>query len=62
MEGNMFVAPINSAGWQAINRRVVEWQQIPMLDEHNHNKEYDADLPFSRTEARLEVQKWWWQL
>jgi hypothetical protein len=69
MEGGMLVNPTNRAGWQAINRRVVELQrkthaqnELAALEEQCHKTEHDADLPFSRAEVRLEVQKVWWQL
>jgi len=58
-----------SNGWQAINRRVVDYQrnirtrnELTAIDEHEHKADHDADLPFGRAEVRLEVQKWWWQL
>jgi hypothetical protein len=66
MEGNMSVPFKEGAGWQTIYRRVVEWQRtIHMRDEvmmfSDHDDDHDPDLPFSRAEAQLEVQKWWWQ-
>jgi uncharacterized protein YjiS (DUF1127 family) len=63
----MSIPVINRAGWQTISRRVVEWRRRIgtrnelmtlsdlMLSDH------DPDLPFSRAEAQLEVQKWCWQ-
>jgi hypothetical protein len=69
MEGGMLVSPINRTGWQAINRRVVELQQkthaqneLATLEAQSHKVDHDADLPFSRAEVRLEIQKVWWQL
>ena len=69
MEGNMYTPPVNCVGWQTIYRRVVEWRrrthtenELAVLNEHNHNFDHDSDLPFSRAEAQLEIQKWWWQL
>ena len=70
MEGDMLDTPINRAGWQAINRRVVDLQRTfrsqdrpTAVNEHDHhNVDRDTDLPFSRADVRLEVQKWWWQL
>ena len=69
MEGGMLESPINLAGWQAINRRVLEWQgtirtqnELATLEKQSHKTDHDSDLPFSRAEVRLEVQKWWWQL
>jgi hypothetical protein len=64
MEGNMSVPFKEGAGWQTIYRRVVEWQRIiRMRDEVMmfSDDDHDPDLPFSRVEAELEVQKWWWQ-
>lgn len=63
----MPVPPVNHTGWQAIYRRVVEWQRRIRTDNElmmlsDHDNDHDSDLPFSRAEAQLEVQKWWWQL
>ncbi|HET7806788.1 MAG TPA: hypothetical protein VFL53_21305 [Pseudolabrys sp.] len=64
----MSTLPINRAGWQSIYRRVVEWQrttrtesELAARSERDHNFDHDADLPFSRAEAQLEIQKRWWQ-
>ena len=58
----MSILFINRAGWQAISRRAVEWRQrIGTRNELMMLSEHDPDLPFSRAEARLEVQKWCWQ-
>ena len=58
----MSVPFINRAGWQAIFRRVVEWRRrVRTRNELMMFRDHDPDLPFSRTEARLEVQKWSWQ-
>jgi hypothetical protein len=58
-----------SNGWQAINRRVADLQrkvrtqnEPTAIDEHGRNAVHNADLPFGRSEVRLEVQKYWWQL
>jgi len=59
----MPIPVINRAGWQAIYRRVVEWQRkigacngLMVLSDH------DPDLPFSRAEAGLAIQKSSWQV
>jgi len=58
----MSIPFINRAGWQAIYRRVVEWQRrIGTRNELMMLSGHDPDLPFSRTEVGLEVQKWCWQ-
>lgn len=58
----MSVPFINRAGWQAIFRRVVEWRRrVRTRNELMVLRDHDPDLPFSRAEARLEVQKWSWQ-
>jgi len=66
MEGNMPIPPVQRAGWQAIYRRVVEWQRRTRIDselsDQVYDHEHDSDLPISKAEAQLEVQKWWWQL
>lgn len=71
----MLDIPSNRAGWQAINRRATDFQRNTRIrneqraiDEHDDyvnrdtdlHADCDTDLPFSRTEARLEVQRWWW--
>ena len=65
----MLDSPSNHAGWQSINRRVVDFQrntrirnEPTAIDQHDHHVDRDTDLPFSRADVRLEVQKWWWQL
>jgi hypothetical protein len=58
----MFIPFIDIVGWQAISRRVVEWKRtIPICNELVMPSEHDPDLPFTRAEAQLEVQKWSWQ-
>jgi len=63
----MSIPVINRAGWQAISRRVVEWRrrigtrnELMILSDLMLS-DRDPDLPFSRAEAQLEVQKWCWQ-
>jgi len=60
----MPIPPVKRAGWQAIYRRVVEWQRRTRIDSELSDQvyEHDSDLPISKAEAQLEVQKWWWQL
>ena len=60
----MPIPPVQRAGWQAIYRRVVEWQRRTRIDSELSDQvyEHDSDLPISKAEAQLEVQKWWWQL
>jgi urease beta subunit len=69
MEGDMLDTPNDYSGRQAINRRIFEVQrkiradgQPTAVGEHYHHADRDTDLPFSRADVRLEVQKWWWQL
>jgi uncharacterized protein YjiS (DUF1127 family) len=69
MEGTMLSIPESRAGWQAVSRRVVDLQrkirtrnELMAIDEHDYKVNHDADLPLSRVEVRLEVQKVWWQL
>jgi uncharacterized protein YjiS (DUF1127 family) len=61
MEGKM--SPfIYRAGWQAICRRVIEWQRgIGTRSELMLLADHDPDLPVSRAEAGLVVQKCCWQ-
>lgn len=68
MEGAMLDNPSNRAGWQAVNRRVVDFQRkmragnaLTAIYEYEHDVDQDADQPFGRAEVRLKVQKWWWQ-
>jgi hypothetical protein len=68
MEGAMLDTPSNRAGWQTVNRRVVDFQRkirvgnaLTAIYEYEHDVDQDADRPFGRAEVRLKVQKWWWQ-
>lgn len=64
----MDTPPVPCLGWQTIHRRVVEWRRRTRtenepagLSDHAHNLDHDSDRAFSRAEAQLEIQKWWWQ-
>lgn len=68
MEGAMLDTASNRGGWQAVNRRVVDFQRKMRagnaqteIFEYEHDVDQDADQPFGRAEVRLKVQKWWWQ-
>ena len=60
-EGKMSIPLVGYAGWQTIFRRIVEWQQKIHMRGELMIRDYDPDLPLSRAEVRLAVQKWSWQ-
>jgi hypothetical protein len=70
MEGRMFASFVCSAGWQTINRRMVEWQPSggpALIAACDHDPDlpfisgHDPDRPIDKAAAELEVQKWCWQ-
>ena len=66
MEGQLFTSFVCNSGWQAINRRTLEWQRsmddalirtdpdLPFISG------YDPDRPIPRTAVQLDVLKWSW--
>ena len=69
MERQLFTSFVYNSGWQAINRRTLEWQRSmdgALIRAGDHHPDlpfisgYDPDRPIPRAAAQLDVLKWSW--